>query len=220
MRPPSQPAPLLTMCAAGVQLPTLSCMLYRGIAGACCPHKQEGGLRVWASWCVARSSPVFLACLCDDTVLPWGPDVRALLICMQHTLHCASFARKTEHKSAVMRVQYQRKESLQFIPGRMHQQDVLLDQAGNWLVQCRTTNHFDAGMAALLSVTAASSMPPPHEDPPCFTYSAAHSGCLRGWDTPADDQIRHHACDLRWGQSRHRMHSASRTILCLCAARL
>lgn len=51
--------------------------------------------------------------------------------------------------------QYQRKESLQFIPGRMHQQDVMLDQVGTWLVQCRTTNHFDAGMDALLNVTAS-----------------------------------------------------------------
>ena len=51
--------------------------------------------------------------------------------------------------------QYQRKESLQFIPGRMHQQDVMLDQVGTWLVQCRTTNHFDAGMDALLNVTDA-----------------------------------------------------------------
>ena len=53
-----------------------------------------------------------------------------------------------------MHLQYQRKESLQFIPGRMHQQDAVLDQAGTWLVQCRTTNHFDAGMDALLNVTA------------------------------------------------------------------
>ena len=69
-----------------------------------------------------------------------------------------------------MRVQYQRKESLQFIPGRMHQQDALLDQAGDWLVQCRTTDHFDAGMAALLSVNA-SGMASPHGTPPSPTIS-------------------------------------------------
>ena len=79
---------------------------------------------------------------------------------------------------AVMRVQYQRKESLQFIPGRMHQQDALLDQAGNWLVQCRTTNHFDAGMAALLNVNA-SGMASPHGTPPfptIFQHTLAYSG--------------------------------------------
>ena len=57
-------------------------------------------------------------------------------------------------------LQYQRKESLQFIPGRMHQQDAALDQAGTWLVQCRTTNHFDGGMTALLNVTASSGESP------------------------------------------------------------
>ena len=64
-----------------------------------------------------------------------------------------------------LHVQSQRKESLQFIPGRMHQQDAVLDQAGVWLMQCRTTNHFDAGMAALLNVTTAAGEllhPAPH----------------------------------------------------------
>ena len=74
-----------------------------------------------------------------------------------------------------MRVQYQRKESLQFIPGRMHQQDALLDQAGDWLVQCRTTNHFDAGMAALLSVSA-SGMANPHKSSPFH-----HNSCIALW---------------------------------------
>ena len=57
-------------------------------------------------------------------------------------------------------MQFERKEALQFIPGRMHQQDAVLDQAGAWLVQCRTTDHFDSGMTALLNVTAAPSEHP------------------------------------------------------------
>lgn len=72
-------------------------------------------------------------------------------------------------------VQYQRKESLQFIPGRMHQQDAVLDQAGTWLVQCRTTNHFDAGMDALLNVMAAPREPAAlcncrHSNMDCASY--------------------------------------------------
>lgn len=49
-------------------------------------------------------------------------------------------------------VQGQRRESLQLIPGAMHSQDVVLDAAGDWLMQCRTTKHYDSGMSALLSV--------------------------------------------------------------------
>lgn len=49
-------------------------------------------------------------------------------------------------------MQGHRRESLQLIPGAMHSQDVVLDAAGDWLMQCRTTNHHDNGMSALLSV--------------------------------------------------------------------
>ncbi len=92
-----------------------------------------------------------------------------------------------------MRVQSQRKESLQFIPGRMHQQDALLDQAGEWLVQCRTTNHFDAGMAALLSVTA-SGMATLHASPPFSTVTAAQCRLLRRQESSAEGRFRHHPC--------------------------
>ena len=87
-----------------------------------------------------------------------------------------------------MRVQYQRKESLQFIPGRMHQQDALLDQAGDWLVQCRTTNHFDAGMAALLSVTASGTATPLGHSPSA-TITAVRCGMLTRREFPAEDHI-------------------------------
>lgn len=49
-------------------------------------------------------------------------------------------------------MQGQRRESLQLIPGAMHSQDVVLDAAGDWLMQCRTTNHYDNGMSVLLAV--------------------------------------------------------------------
>ncbi len=56
-------------------------------------------------------------------------------------------------------MQGERKESLQLIPGAMHSQDVVLDSAGDYLMQCRTTNHFDKGMSALLAVAPSGARP-------------------------------------------------------------
>lgn len=71
--------------------------------------------------------------------------------------------------------QSQRRESLQFIPGRMHQQDALLDQAGTWLLQCRTTSHFDAGMAALLNVSTSGEVAQRKTRPPLAAVLQARS---------------------------------------------
>lgn len=53
------------------------------------------------------------------------------------------------------------------MPGAMHSQDVILDKSGKRLLYCRTTEHFDGGMSAVLDV-APSGMPP---TTPLYNYS-------------------------------------------------
>ncbi|CAL8466619.1 g6155 [Coccomyxa elongata] len=75
----------------------------------------------------------------------------------------------------------QRRESLQLIPGAMHSQDVVLDAAGDWLMQCRTTKHYDSGMSALLAVAPSAAY-----DALAGTKGANHMHYIRAEPVPWD----------------------------------
>lgn len=62
------------------------------------------------------------------------------------------------YQGVVLSVQGERKETLQLIPGAMHSQDAVLDSAGDYLLQCRTTDHLENGMSALLAVAPSGAL--------------------------------------------------------------
>ena len=70
-RPPSRPAPLLTMCAPGWRLPTeLHDCAEATLELVVLTSREESSRLGQAS--AVKQCTCFLACLCDDTVLPWS----------------------------------------------------------------------------------------------------------------------------------------------------